>query len=83
MSKTIMLSKKLVELLEQDEFKPGVTELMAGWDSYAYPLGIAIERPQLISAFIEDKNRHILPYVTFEGGSLTIAAEAINILNQL
>ncbi len=50
---------------------------------YAYPLGIASERPQLIPAFIEDKNGHILPYVKFEGGSLTIADEAINVLNQL
>lgn len=32
---------------------------------YAYLLGIANERPQLIPAFIEDKNGHILPYVKF------------------
>jgi hypothetical protein len=37
---------------------------------YAYPLGIANERPQLVPAYIEDKNGHILPYVKFEGGSL-------------
>lgn len=37
---------------------------------YAYPLGISSERPQLIPAFIEDKNGHILPYVKFEGGLL-------------
>lgn len=50
---------------------------------YAYPLGIASERPQLIPACIEDKNGHILPYVKFEGGSLEIANDALNILNQL
>jgi hypothetical protein len=49
---------------------------------YAYPLGIASERPQLIPAFIEDKNGHILPYVKFDGGSLTITDEAINVLNK-
>lgn len=49
---------------------------------YAYPLGIASERPQLIPAFIEDKNGHILPYVKFEGGSLSIADEAIKELNK-
>lgn len=49
---------------------------------YAYPLGIASERPRLIPAFIEDKNGHILPYVKFEGGSLEISQEAINILNK-
>ncbi len=50
---------------------------------YAYPLGVASERPQLLPAFIEDKNGHILPYVKFEGGALTIDLEAINLLNQL
>lgn len=50
---------------------------------YAYPLGIATERPKLIPAFIEDKNGHILPYVKFEGGSLEIAKEAINVLKKL
>lgn len=49
---------------------------------YAYPLGIATERPQLIPAFIEDKNGHILPYVKFEGGSLDILPDAINVLKQ-
>ena len=49
---------------------------------YAYPLCIATERPQLIPAFIEDKNGHILPYVKFEGGSLDILADAINVLKK-
>ena len=50
---------------------------------YAYPLGIATERPQLVPAYIEDKNGHILPYVKFEGGSLEITPDAINLLNRL
>lgn len=50
---------------------------------YAYPLGVANERPQLVPAFIEDKNGHILPYVKFEGGSLEITNEALNTLKQL
>ncbi len=50
---------------------------------YAYPLGIATERPELIPAYIEDKNRHILPYVKFEGGSLEITPDAVTLLNQL
>ncbi len=50
---------------------------------YAYPLGIATERPKLIPAYTEDKNGHILPYVKFEGGSLEITADAINLLNRL
>ena len=47
---------------------------------YAYPLGISTERPNLIPAYIEDKNGHILPYVKFEGGSLNILQDAINVL---
>lgn len=50
---------------------------------YAYPLGVANERPSLFPAFIEDKNGHILPYVKFEGGSLEFTKEAVNLLNQL
>jgi hypothetical protein len=50
---------------------------------YAYPLGISKERPELIPAYIEDKNGHILPYVKFEGGTLEITEEAINLLKQL
>lgn len=50
---------------------------------YAYPLGIANERPNLIPAYIEDKNGHILPYVKFEGGLLEITPDAINLLTQL
>ena len=49
---------------------------------YAYPLGIANERPQLVPAFIEDKNGHILPYVKFEGGLLEFTNEALNTLKQ-
>ncbi len=50
---------------------------------YAYPLGISKERPELIPAYIEDKNGHILPYVKFEGGTLEITDDAINLLKQL
>lgn len=50
---------------------------------YAYPLGVANERPQLIPAFIEDKNGHILPYVKFEGGSLEMTPDAVTLLKQL
>lgn len=49
---------------------------------YAYPLGTSHERPQLIPAYIEDKNGHILPFVKFEGGSLKITSDAVNFLKQ-
>lgn len=50
---------------------------------YAYALGISKEQPKLIPDYIQDKNGHILPYVKFEGGSLEITQEALNILNSL
>lgn len=50
---------------------------------HAYPVGIPTEKPKLISDYVEDKNGHILPYVKFEGGSLTMSDEVINILNKL
>lgn len=50
---------------------------------YAYPLGVSVERPHLVPDFIEDKNGHILPYVKFEGGSLNIMNDALEILRRL
>jgi hypothetical protein len=43
---------------------------------YGYPLGISTEDPKLLPAFVEDKNGHILPYVTFSGGHLSLSPEA-------
>jgi hypothetical protein len=51
--------------------------------SYAYPLGNAIEEPSLVSAYVEDKNGHILPYVKFDGGKLELRKEAIEVLDSL
>jgi hypothetical protein len=47
---------------------------------YAYPLGESTEEPNLVPAHIEDKNGHILPFVKFEGGSLELAQEALDVL---
>ena len=48
---------------------------------HAYPLGTSHEEPKLISAFIKDKNGHVLPYVKFEGGSMTLSEEALRVLD--
>jgi hypothetical protein len=47
---------------------------------YGYPLGESIEEAKLLPAFIEDKNGHILPYVTFSGGTLALFKEALDVL---
>ena len=49
---------------------------------YAYRVGESQEEPNLIAAHIIDKNGHILPYVKFEGGSLAIHEEALEVLDQ-
>jgi len=36
----------------------------------------------LLPAFIEDKNGHVLPYLAFSGGSLSLSNEAIEQLTQ-
>jgi len=51
--------------------------------SYGYPLGDALEEPELIAKSITDKNGHILPYVHFKGGEMSIRDEALNILREL
>lgn len=48
---------------------------------YAYPLGQSIEEPRLIPECIQDKNGHILPYVKFEGGTLELTSDVLNLLN--
>lgn len=50
---------------------------------YGYPLGKATQEPKLLSACVEDKNGHILPYVKFDGGSLKISEECLNVLRKL
>lgn len=50
---------------------------------YGYPLGDAVEEPSLVSAYVEDKNGHILPYVKFDGGKLVLRKETIEVLDSL
>ena len=50
---------------------------------YGYPLGEASEEPSLIAKSITDKNGHILPYVHFEGGTMILRSEAVDILREL
>ena len=49
---------------------------------YGYPLSDALEEPGLIAKSITDKNGHILPYVHFEGGEMSMRDEALNILRE-
>lgn len=50
---------------------------------YGYPLGTSIEDPHLLPAVVEDKNGHILPYVTFDGGRLQLSEPAMQTLRSI
>jgi hypothetical protein len=50
---------------------------------YGYQLGHSREEPSLVAACITDKNGHILPYVRFEGGNMSLESEALEILREL
>jgi hypothetical protein len=50
---------------------------------YAYPLGFSTEQPKLVPDFVQDKNGHILPYVKFEGGALSLDNAALDLLKSL
>jgi len=82
-----LVKKGLIQPTEQVFQAPGGATtkklIYKFYYNYAYPLGVANERPKLVPACIEDKNGHILPYVKFQGGSLNITQDGINVLNSL
>lgn len=49
---------------------------------YAYVLGNAENEPRLVADHIADKNGHILPFVSFEGGKLRLGEEALGVLDK-
>lgn len=50
---------------------------------YAYSLGEMQSEPKLVADQITDRNGHILPYVKFEGGTLAISPDALQVLSRL
>lgn len=58
-------------------------ELYKIYYHYTYPLGESVSQPDLIADFIIDKNGHILPYVRFQGGELSITGDALHVLGTL
>ena len=50
---------------------------------YAYELGVSLEEPSLKAQAIVDRNGHVLPYVTFEGGRLQLGNAAVGVLSDL
>lgn len=50
---------------------------------YGFLLGDALEEPKLVAQHIVDKNGHILPYVHFEGGTMFLRDEVLNLLREI
>ena len=50
---------------------------------YAYELAVSTSTPELVAAFIKDKNGHILPYVRFQGGAIALSDEALRQLDDV
>lgn len=50
------------------------------WYTLAHPLGTLTRQPEMSAKFIQDKNGHILPYVHFSGGEMTLSEEILTLL---
>ena len=80
----LIASRKIEPTLQTFQAPGGATSkkiIYKFYYHYAYSLGEAKEESILVPAYIEDKNGHILPYVRFEGGSLMISPEALQVLD--
>jgi hypothetical protein len=81
-----LIDSGLIDATEQNFQAPsGTTTKKVVYDyhrQYAYPLASSLEPPELRANFLEDNNGHILPYVKFVGGSLSLAREAVGVLSE-
>ena len=81
-----LISEGLIEPTNQRFQAPGgaTTEkyIYKFYYHYAYPIGEIAEEPNLVADFITDRNGHILPFVRFEGGKMTINEETIRLLEK-
>ncbi len=50
---------------------------------YAYELAESVEDPKLVGKYVQDKNGHILPFVHFDGGKLSLRASGKDVLRKL
>jgi hypothetical protein len=50
------------------------------WYTLTHELGTMTRPPEMSAKFIQDKNGHILPYVHFSGGEMTLSEEILTLL---
>lgn len=72
----------IITSTEQTFYAPGGPttrkQIYKIWYTLAHPLGEIIEPPELLAKSIVDKNGHILPYVHFSGGRMTLSEEILH-----
>lgn len=82
-----LIAEGLIEPISQVFQAPGgqttTKSIFKIYYHYAYELGEATEPPALIAAHVVDKSGHVLPYVKFDGGSLTFKPQAITELSRV
>ena len=82
-----LIAQKLTEPTVQTFQAPGGATtkktIYKHYYHYGYPLGTSIEEAKLLPACVEDKNGHILPYVTFDGGRLQLSEQALQVLRAI
>lgn len=85
-AKSLFRSGKIVETVQTFQAPGGATTskgIYKIYYHYGYELGVATEEAELRAQAIIDKNGHVLPYVTFEGGRLQLGNTALDILTGL
>ncbi|WP_058880823.1 AccI family restriction endonuclease [Chloracidobacterium thermophilum] len=81
-----LINEKLILHTEQVFQAPGGAttkkRIYKIYYQYAYLLDDTIKEPELQAKVVVDKNGHILPYVHFEGGEMTLKEKALLILRE-
>jgi len=52
------------------------------WYTLAHPLGKMTQAPEMSAKFVQDRNGHILPYVHFSGGQMSLSEEILTELRR-
>ena len=85
-ARNLFAAGKIVKTLQTFQAPGGATTqkgIYKIYYTYAYELGASVEEPSLKAQAIVDRNGHVLPYVTFEGGRLQLGNAAISVLSDL
>ncbi|GBC78269.1 Type-2 restriction enzyme AccI [bacterium HR08] len=76
-----LISEGIINRTRQTFYAPGGPTtskwIYKIWYTLAHPLGTVTRPPEMVAKFVQDKNGHILPYVHFSGGEMTLSKEIL------